>query len=85
MNPLWLVVWTVFKCPFWFPSAAPVEVKPIFCRPVEHAEDFVNWSLAVERMEEAGPDGKPKLFRINGEKYEPVTAKWKHKLEIKED
>lgn len=80
----WLVVWTTFKCPFWMPASIPAEVKPIFCRQIDHAEEFGPRALAIERAQSVGPDARPKIFKTKDEKYEPVTLEWKHQLEIKE-
>ena len=82
---MWLVVWTTFRCPWWLPSAAPIEVKPIFCKVLEHAEGYTDWPVAASRLQEVGPDGKPKLFRKNGERYEPIPVKFKHLLDIGEN
>lgn len=79
-----LVVVTLFKCPFWLPSGLPPEVKARVCQ-VRHPAVLVR---AIEDaravIEMAGPEADPKLYSVNGEKYKEIPVRFKPVLEIME-
>lgn len=77
----WLVVWITFSCPFWMPAKVPAIAKPYLCKQVNHAQDFEMRAIALQVVQEAGPDGSPMLFKVDKDGYTPAVLKFKSILE----